>query len=71
MEGEANVSRGNEGGATGRDEQCAADWRRDDGYWRCVKPAGHRWRHRLRPAVRPEPSGAPLRRDHGEVPRGA
>jgi len=27
---------------------CRADWRRPDGYWRCVRKPGHNGRHRLR-----------------------
>lgn len=31
-------------------EKCGADWRRPSGYWRCVRRAGHRGRHRMRHA---------------------
>lgn len=34
--------------------QCVADWRRPDEYWRCVRPAGHSGRHRMRRADHPE-----------------
>jgi hypothetical protein len=30
------------------DALCAADWRRPGAYWRCVRQAGHRGRHRMR-----------------------
>ena len=45
-------------GAIDDSERCRADWRRDDGYWRCTRDAGHRGRHRLRSAI---PSDSPAR----------
>lgn len=32
----------------GHSDRCGADWRRPDGYWACVRRAGHRGRHRMR-----------------------
>jgi len=32
---------------------CPADWRRPDGYWACIRRAGHHGRHRMRSVPRP------------------
>jgi hypothetical protein len=38
--------------ADGHSDRCSADWRRADGYWACVRRAGHRGRHRMRSTSR-------------------
>ena len=32
----------------GGSEPCRADWRRDTGYWRCIRAADHHGRHMMR-----------------------
>ena len=41
------------GGAT-TTARCAADWRRSDSYWVCVRSRGHQGRHALRRAIAPD-----------------